>query len=249
MRDGTPFGRYRLLELTSHGAVGDMWRAFDTVTHREVALRIPSTQDTVGAAAKRDASYPAYGPQSGVVVEYVVDYPLARSGDRGEEQSTPNPSVPRRSRKGRWIALSSAAIAVIVATVAATILVPRYLERSASPPASTEAPATRLANTGPLTGAFRVSMGPRLTGSGTPGMADGSEAYSQTWQLRWVLHAKVRRTTRHSPTQAIRGGEQPQLTRLSPGPIGVLRSLASCGVGVGHLDVRRHIPRPLRGER
>jgi hypothetical protein len=35
MQDGTPFGRYRLLELTSRGAMGDMWRAFDTVTQRE----------------------------------------------------------------------------------------------------------------------------------------------------------------------------------------------------------------------
>ena len=123
MRDGTPLGRYRLLELTSHGAVGDMWRAFDTVTQREVALRIPSTQDTVGAAAKGDASYPAYGPQTGVVVEYVVDYPLARPDDLGADQSTPNPPVLKRSRNGRWVALSSAAIVVIVATVVATILV------------------------------------------------------------------------------------------------------------------------------
>ena len=185
MQNGTPFGRYRLLELTSRGAAGDTWRAFDTVTQREVALRIPSTQDTVGAAAKRDTSYPAYGPQSGVVVEYVVDYPSARPDDLGEDQSTPNPSVPKRSRKGRWVAVSSAAIVVTVATVAATIFVPRYFERIASPPAaSTAAPPTTLANTGPLTGTFRVSMGPRLTGSGTPSTADGSEAYSETWQLR-----------------------------------------------------------------
>jgi hypothetical protein len=185
MQNGTAFGRYRLLELTSRGAAGDTWQAFDTVTQREVALRIPSTQDTGGAAAKRDTSDPAYGPQSGVVVEYVVDYPSARPDDLGEDQSTPNPPFPKRSRKGRWVAVSSAAIVVAVATVATTIIVPRYLERSASPPASsTAAPPARLANTGPLTGTFRVSMGPRLAGSGTPSAADGSEAYSETWQLR-----------------------------------------------------------------
>jgi serine/threonine-protein kinase len=187
MQDGTPLGRYRLLELTSHGAGGDMWRALDTVTQREVALRIPCAQDTAGAAAKRDASYPAYGPQSGVVVEYVVDYPLARPSEHGADRSTPDPPVLKRSRKGRWIALLSAAIVVVAAAVAATILVPRDLERGASPPASsTAAPASTPANTGPLTGNFRVSMGPRLTGSGAPSTADGSEAYSETWQLRSV---------------------------------------------------------------
>ena len=105
MLDATPFGRYRLLELSSHGAVGDMWQAFDTVTQREVVLRIPHAQDALGAAAKRDAPYPAYGPQSGVVVEYVVDYPLARP-DESREIATPRrrsmPSRRAASASDRW---------------------------------------------------------------------------------------------------------------------------------------------------
>jgi hypothetical protein len=187
MQDGTPLGRYRLLELTSNSASGDMWRAFDTVTQREVALKILPTQYTAGAAAAREASHPAYGPQSGTVVEYVVDYPLTRPGDPAGDPSAPNPPGPKRSRKGRWIALSGAAIVLVVAAVAAAIVVPRYFQHGASPRASsTAAPATTLANTGPFTGTFRVSMGPRLMGNGTPSTADGSEAYSETWQLRSV---------------------------------------------------------------
>ena len=38
--DATPFGRYRLLESFGRSAMGEVWRAEDTVLDREVALRI-----------------------------------------------------------------------------------------------------------------------------------------------------------------------------------------------------------------
>lgn len=200
MQDGTPDGRYRLLEAIGRNDQGETWRAFDTVTQREVAVTVvaddggatvakPIPQPQAGSGPALE--YPAYVPESGFVVEYPVQWASGSfaAGPKTGQQDDPKPAAPKKSRK-RLIALSSAAAVVIVAAAVAGYLLAGQGQHGGKPQASSgsAAPAAP-GNTGPFTGTFGVKVTAATLASGKPDTDGEGKQYTDTWNLRSACSA------------------------------------------------------------
>src|ERR1700741_4060252 len=76
--DGTPFGRYRLVELLGRGGMGEVWKAFDTAMNRVVALKVlpPTLAD--------DEQYQARFPREAQAAASLDDPHIVPIHDFGE---------------------------------------------------------------------------------------------------------------------------------------------------------------------
>jgi len=179
--------------------MGETWRAFDTVTQRRVDVTVGSGDDG-GATVARELFRPdagsatvvgdaAHAPQSDFVFEYPAYWPSVPliaepTPDQRAPQDDPKPPGPKKSRKRRLIAFSSAvAIAVTGAVVAAIVLLGPS-GHGGAPHASSSASPAPLANTGPFTGTFTVHMSAAQLASGKPDTDARAQAYTETWHLR-----------------------------------------------------------------
>ncbi|WP_077078676.1 hypothetical protein [Mycobacterium numidiamassiliense] len=212
MQDGTPVGRYQLLEMIGRNDKGETWRAFDNVTHRVVAVTV-LTGDAGNAvtiladdggntvakelpqwAAGSDPALDYPGTGSGYVYEYPAYSPIGSTpaglpSDQQKQQDDSKAPGPKESRKRRLVVLSSAGVIVVVAVVVAALVLTSAHHGGASQASSTSASPAPAANTGPFTGTFAVRVSAATLAGGGPDEDGDAKAYTDTWTLRSACSA------------------------------------------------------------
>jgi hypothetical protein len=124
VQDGTPAGRYQLLELISRGAMAETWRAFDTVTRHQVAVAVRPGDDgghpvveelyrldgdaahdgghTVPEALPRPDAGSATvvgGAAAAPLADFVYEYPAYWPGMPSTAEPTPDEQAPQDDSK------------------------------------------------------------------------------------------------------------------------------------------------------